>query len=79
MSDDLDRAQGLEELEREQSLAHQAQAAAQHETPFEIEGRRVCLECFEPLAKKRLKANPQAVRCVECQELHEKRQRGYRA
>lgn len=79
MADDLDRAQNLEELEREQSLGRQARAAVSHETPFEIEGQRVCLDCFEPLSRKRLKANPQAVRCVECQGVHEQRQRGYRA
>lgn len=36
-------------------------------------GRRVCLDCYEPIPKKRLKANPHAIRCTECQTDHERR------
>ncbi len=45
------------------------------EPQLTIDGVRVCLDCFDPLGKKRLKANPDAVRCVECQELKEKQDR----
>ena len=73
MADIADRAEELERLEREEALARHAQAAAETEPPFEIEGRRVCLDCFEPLAKRRLKAAPRAVRCVDCQTEHDDR------
>jgi DnaK suppressor protein len=65
MSDDADRAQLVEEAARAHALARAAAAPA--ETPFEIEGVRVCLDCFEPVPLVRLVANPRAVRCVECQ------------
>jgi len=32
----------------------------------------VCAECGEAIPAARLKANPAALRCVNCQELHEK-------
>lgn len=77
MTDAIDHAGELEQRERDESLARQAARAAEHEKPFEIEGRRVCLDCFEPIALKRLKANPAAVRCTECQQLQDRRvQRG---
>lgn len=78
MTDLVDRAQAREEAEREAALERARDRAheASRETPFEIEGRRVCLECFEPIDRRRLKANPQAVRCLECQTTQERRRRG---
>lgn len=32
----------------------------------------VCVDCGEAIPAARLKANPAAVRCVNCQEVHEK-------
>ncbi len=75
MTDIADRAQVREQLNLNHALTRQAERAAAREQPFEIEGKRVCLDCFEPLGKKRLKANPDAVRCVECQELKEQLER----
>lgn len=75
MSKQFDLAQDLEEIHRTKALAAHAAAVAVTEAPFEIEGKRVCLDCFEPLGRRRLKANPDAVRCVECQELREKQNR----
>lgn len=69
--DEIDRAAELEQRERDESLARRGAPA--HETPFEIEGKRVCLDCFEPVTKKRLAANPHAVRCVACQTRLERR------
>lgn len=43
------------------------------EQPLEIDGQRHCLDCDERLEPARLSANPQAVRCVDCQRLHERR------
>lgn len=73
MTDIADRAQVREEQNLNAALALQAERAARREQPLVIDGRRVCLDCFEPISKKRLKANPQAVRCTECQEINDAR------
>lgn len=75
MTDVVDRAQEREQVNLARALERRVEAATVREQPFEIEGTRVCLDCFEPLTKKRLKAKPDAVRCVECQELKEKQGR----
>lgn len=31
----------------------------------------ICSDCGEPIAEKRLKYNPNATRCIACQEAHE--------
>lgn len=78
MSDIADHAGELEEQQREQAL--RARSAVVVEMPRQNrEGQRICLTCEDQLSPKRLKASPRAVRCVECQDLHEKRKRGYRA
>ncbi len=78
MSDLADHAGELEEQQREQAL--RARSAVVIELPkHDREGNRICLACEDRLPAKRIKASPRAVRCVECQDLHEKRQRGYRA
>ena len=78
MSDIADHAGELEEQQRAQAL--RARASVIIEMPKnDREGKRICLACEDRLPQKRLKASPRAVRCVECQDLHEKRQRGYRA
>lgn len=78
MTDAADRAQAREEQERMEAIERRREAAdrATAETPFEIEGTRVCLDCFDPISKKRLKANPQAVRCIDCQTDVERSGRG---
>lgn len=45
------------------------------EAPLELNGRRLCLNCDEELSLARLNANPNAVRCVECQTDHDRRGR----
>ncbi len=67
--DDADRAQRLEEQQRESALAARGAPA---ETPRTHHGARVCLGCDERIEAPRLAANPQAVRCTECQRRHEK-------
>ncbi len=77
-SDPNDSASLIEEQQRESAL--RAQSAVVVEMPrHDCEGERICIDCEERLSEKRLQAAPRAVRCVECQDLHEKRQRGYRA
>lgn len=36
--------------------------------PLYINDIRCCLDCEGPIPAERLKVNPDAVRCVECQE-----------
>lgn len=77
MSDDADRAEDLQEMTRTLALSARAENIA--ELPrHDREGKRICLDCEERLSQKRLTAAPRAVRCVECQDLIEKRRRGYR-
>lgn len=79
-SDPNDSASLLEERLRVEAQALQAQLAAVVEIPrHDREGKRICFTCEERLSQKRLQAEPRAVRCVECQDLHDKRRRGYRA
>jgi DnaK suppressor protein len=74
MADAADHAQALAEVERSDALAARA-ARMFHEEPRVVNGQRLCLDCDEPLSKKRLKFIPEAVRCVDCQNLLEQRQR----
>ncbi len=75
MTDVLDRAQEIEQQQREQALM---QAKQQPEQPNELDGHRYCLDCDVGIKTKRLLAAPNAVRCVDCQELHEHHQKQYR-
>ncbi len=77
--DIADRAQEREQVNLAQALERRAEnAALDQRQPLVIDGRRTCLDCFAPLDQKRLKANPQAVRCVECQQQDEQRHRWHR-
>lgn len=76
MTDIFDRASDLEQKERDASIARRKDLAAAHDAPFEIEGARVCLDCFEPIPEQRLRALATAARCVDCQQSHERRLRG---
>ena len=43
------------------------------EAPLEYNGQRLCRDCDSPLGRARLTANPNAVRCVECQTDRDRR------
>lgn len=78
MSDPADLAAPVEQRQRDEALANQAAANAAHETPFEIQGKRVCLDCHDPIPARRLKACPHAVRCTDCQDDRDRRvKRGF--
>lgn len=68
--DDADAAQAMEARERASAIARAL--AARPETPLYLNGRRCCLDCEEPLPAARLAARPEAVRCVGCQEDHDR-------
>lgn len=68
--DKLDIAKDLEMEHRQRSLKAQRDGRVK-EKPDEVDGIRYCLDCGDPVPKKRLDAEPDAVRCVECQQYHE--------
>lgn len=69
--DIADRAQELEERERAASV--QRQAHSEEYSPLHNDaGRRLCVDCHERIDRQRLTAAPHAVRCCECQGLHER-------
>lgn len=69
MADIFDKAQENDALFRENALKKHFQSRRAH-----LHGSDgICSDCGEPIPAKRLKANPQATRCVECQVLAERR------
>lgn len=72
--DDIDYANQIAEDDR-QRLLREALSKAKNEQPAMVDGIRICLDCDEPIAADRLAANPQAVRCMDCQRDIEKKTR----
>ncbi|HHF6594977.1 TPA: TraR/DksA family transcriptional regulator [Haemophilus influenzae] len=70
MTDQFDRAQQLEEMQREIALK-------KHRT-FKAVSRLYCEDCDEPIPEKRRQMIQGVTRCVTCQEQEEKRQRQFR-
>ncbi|HHF0974483.1 TPA: TraR/DksA family transcriptional regulator [Haemophilus influenzae] len=70
MTDQFDRAQQLEEMQREIALK-------KHRT-FQAVSRLYCEDCDEPIPEKRRQMIQGVTRCVTCQEQEEKRQRQLR-
>ncbi len=73
MTDVVDRASQLEEMQREQAL----KANKQHEKPLVVKGVRHCLECDDIIQTQRIKL-VNAVRCINCQQLFDHQQKHYR-
>ena len=74
-TDPLDRASRTSEL----MIAHSLDAHKNRpkEEPLIIDGVRCCVDCEEPIPVRRIELLPDAVRCVECQEVHEQYKRGF--
>ena len=72
MGDIIDQAQDNDELFRQVSLGKHFAGHRRDQgiVPYKD---RDCLDCGDPITKKRLKANPQATRCVECQTEYERK------
>lgn len=70
MTDQFDRAQQLEEMEREIALK-------KHRT-FKAVSHLYCEDCNAPIPEKRRQMIQGVTRCVTCQEIEEKRQRNFR-
>ena len=74
--DDADRAERLEQQQRD--LAINAIKQGEREAPETNEsGQRICLDCEAVINPLRLKAKPDAVRCIGCQEALEAHRRHY--
>jgi DnaK suppressor protein len=72
--DFFDRAQETDQRFREQALrAHFGKKV--DEPLYDDKGKRVCMDCEARIPQKRLKAMPDALRCLECQEKEERRMR----
>lgn len=69
MSDPLEEASALEQLERESILA--AHRNRTQETPDEEDGHRYCLDCGDEIPPARIEA-VNAVRCIVCAGHREK-------
>jgi len=76
--DDADRAKEREMAHRDRALANELAAHMESEPPLIIDGRRCCIDCEEPIPEERLAARPDSVRCIECKQIKEQKQRGYR-
>lgn len=75
--DIVDRAEALEERQRNLALKHHK--SAQKELPQDIvDGVVYCIDCGVKVQEERLKAKPDAARCIGCQGIYEQRSR-YRA
>lgn len=71
MKDIIDRANELAEMERERALAkHQQNRAGCSATH--------CEDCDEPIPTARRKMVQGCTRCIDCQQIYEHKQKGYR-
>ncbi len=71
--DECDLAAAFQQMDLERALKRVLEAAHRADEPFYIHGERCCLDCGEPIPPERIRANPQAVRCVACQAGRERR------
>lgn len=65
----FDEAQKQEQRFRERAIKQQQQRT--QEKPDEDEHGRYCLDCADVIPLARIKALPNAVRCISCQQLKE--------
>ena len=80
MSDIADKAEEYERLERENCI-RQTLKGLEPSQPQVIEPdatgrlRVICFDCLSEIPPARLQVLPRAIRCVECEEINEKRER----
>jgi phage/conjugal plasmid C-4 type zinc finger TraR family protein len=72
--DDIDRAQAIEEMQREQAI--KANHKPSEAPEYDGSGNRICIECGTIIPPRRIDAI-NAVRCVDCQQALEQKQRVY--
>ena len=71
--DALDDAAVLEQFDRDRALASQAARSIEPAQCIE-QGVVWCIDCDTPISPERLKARPEAARCIDCQHVHELRE-----
>ena len=64
MADDIDQGQALDARYRAEAIAD---AVAGARLAAAMPGLAACCDCGDPIGAKRLKAQPSARRCIECQ------------
>lgn len=80
MADDIDRAQEVEERDRELALRAARARIAAALAPRDASSGQCCIDCEQPIEPERLKAlHGCTSRCIECATAHEHRMKGYRA
>lgn len=72
MADEIDNAQKMDELYRTSALIRTKERRIEDEEPLIIDGVHCCLDCENPIPSARLELQPDARRCVKCQEKKEK-------
>jgi DnaK suppressor protein len=76
MADEIDRAQQYDEMYRTQALNthfdRRRKRTGLHRDLAGGTGSAECTDCGEPINPSRILAMPHAIRCVECQERHER-------
>lgn len=75
MVDVFDRAQTREQEDRDRAIAEQLRKGRETEQPDEVDGTRYCLDCGHEIDPRRLAFRPESVRCVECQQIKDERNR----
>lgn len=73
--DEIDRAQRQEQRTRDLAIKAALNNGREIEQPDEENGIRYCLDCGLDIPNDRLKVRPDSVRCVECKNIKEIRDR----
>jgi len=73
--DEIDRAQRQEQRTRDMAIQAALNKGRETEQPDEEDGIRYCLDCGLDIPNDRLKVRPYSVRCVECKNIKEQRNR----
>lgn len=73
MSDIIDRANELAELQRDEALeAHRRRSTTTNQAGISA---GLCIRCGDVIDPRRLAALPMASRCIDCQKRHENNRR----
>lgn len=74
MNDVIDRASDTEQLINDSAL-YQHQRDRERTTQVWCGGVVVCMDCEAAIPSERLLAIPECARCIDCQTMHEIRER----
>lgn len=69
MTDQFDRAQEIEQMQRDAALSALEDIRAPRQTLEQ------CEDCGDDIPEARRRAAPGCSRCIDCQQLHERRHR----